>query len=222
MAPWWATGPGDWVRGDAGRAARGLGVLGQHAKGVGVGDGKMSSHAPRHWDFPLGCSVRPRSSAQGTFLGNVWILEMEPAVPRTSPAPTNTPSPGPTMSVSFPKPVLEAHRSQSLALFIGSGLSLGRDIRATSPRGAASPPVARCLCAPWLARRAGHPSPAWPVHRAHAARGHARGTSAPCALPSIATTRRPSTTSSVPADAARVSASGRGPARCPRHPDHEL
>ncbi|MCY1083181.1 SIR2 family protein [Archangium lansingense] len=69
----------------------------------------------------------------GDVLGNVWILEMEPSVHSTSPSHTNTPAPGPTMSVPFPKPVLDAYRAHSLALFIGSGLSLGRDVKGNFP-----------------------------------------------------------------------------------------
>ncbi|MFE8603751.1 AAA family ATPase [Archangium violaceum] len=69
----------------------------------------------------------------GDVLGNVWILEMESGVPGVNPAPTNTPSPGLRMNISFPKPVLEAYRSNALALFIGSGLSLGRDVKGNFP-----------------------------------------------------------------------------------------
>ncbi|OJT17291.1 hypothetical protein BO221_45020 [Archangium sp. Cb G35] len=69
----------------------------------------------------------------GDVLGNVWILEMEPAVARAGPALINTSAPGPTMSIPFPKPVLEAYRSNALALFIGSGLSLGRDVKGNFP-----------------------------------------------------------------------------------------
>ncbi|MFY0572661.1 SIR2 family protein [Archangium lansingense] len=69
----------------------------------------------------------------GDVLGNVWILELEPGVPGMSPAPMNTPLPGPRMNIPFPKPVLEACRSRSLALFIGSGLSLGRDVKGSFP-----------------------------------------------------------------------------------------
>ncbi|HZH17115.1 MAG TPA: SIR2 family protein [Archangium sp.] len=81
----------------------------------------------------LSVAATSQAICAGDVLGNVWILEMEPASPRRSPASTNTPSPGPIMSVSFPKPVLEACRSQSLALFIGSGLSLGRDVKGSFP-----------------------------------------------------------------------------------------
>jgi WD40 repeat protein len=84
-------------------------------------------------DAFLSVSSTPHVICAGDALGNVWIVEMESEVPRTSPAATNTPSPGPTMSVSFPKPVLEAYRSHSLALFIGSGLSLGRDVKGNLP-----------------------------------------------------------------------------------------
>ena len=37
------------------------------------------------------------------------------------------------MSVTLPKPVLEAYCSNTLALFIGSGFSLGRDVQGNFP-----------------------------------------------------------------------------------------
>ncbi|HEX5751249.1 MAG TPA: SIR2 family protein [Archangium sp.] len=83
----------------------------------------------------------------GDVLGNVWILEMESAVARGIPTLMNTPASGSTMSVPFPKPVLEAYRSQSLAFFIGSGLSLGRDVKGNFPTWAQLPHRLLDVCA---------------------------------------------------------------------------
>jgi WD40 repeat protein/predicted amidohydrolase len=68
----------------------------------------------------------------GLGSGSAWNgrIERFPATPLTELAPQSTPTP---ISVSFPPPLLGAYRSGRLAACVGSGLSLGRDVRGNLP-----------------------------------------------------------------------------------------
>ncbi len=81
----------------------------------------------------LSVASTPDAICAGDVVGNVWILEVKSSVPKVGQAFTRALSSVPNMSIPFPKPLLEAHRSNTLALFIGSGLSLGRDVRGDFP-----------------------------------------------------------------------------------------
>ncbi|WP_375769088.1 SIR2 family protein [Archangium gephyra] len=69
----------------------------------------------------------------GDVLGNVWTFQMDSAASSTNPDSKRGPSSGAILNTHLPKPVLEAYRSNGLALFIGSGLSLGRDVKGNFP-----------------------------------------------------------------------------------------
>ncbi|WP_257461977.1 SIR2 family protein [Archangium lipolyticum] len=85
----------------------------------------------------------------GDEIGNIWILEMESSSSKEGLTPVNVVPPEPRMSIQFPEPVLEAHRSNTLALFIGSGLSLGRDVKGGFPTWQQLPQRLLDACARW-------------------------------------------------------------------------
>jgi hypothetical protein len=69
----------------------------------------------------------------GDVLGNVWVLEMEPAAPIKDSVPNLSLPRERIMSIPLPKPVIDAYHSSTLALFIGSGLSLGEGVKGGFP-----------------------------------------------------------------------------------------
>ncbi|UYI11560.1 MULTISPECIES: SIR2 family protein [Myxococcus] len=69
----------------------------------------------------------------GDTLGNIWMTEIEPARVNQERSPKEKLESGTTVSVKIPAPVLEAYRSNKLALFVGSGLSLGKDVQGDFP-----------------------------------------------------------------------------------------
>ncbi len=69
----------------------------------------------------------------GDDRGNVWIFELSSPVSGMDQASTTVFSQGSRMNIHFKKPLLEAYRANALALFVGSGLSLGRDVRGNFP-----------------------------------------------------------------------------------------
>lgn len=88
---------------------------------------QVDAPKPSQETSPSASEGRPRSNSLG---------EAHPTVV-TAAGPTKGPAPSPalpgTSRISLPKPVLEAYRASSLALFIGSGLSLGSDVKGNFP-----------------------------------------------------------------------------------------
>ena len=78
-------------------------------------------------------AVSSTTICAGDVLGNVCIFEMESNVPDKDLALTHTLPREPTMSTPLPKPIIDAYRSNSLTLFIGSGLSLGEGVKGGFP-----------------------------------------------------------------------------------------
>jgi WD40 repeat protein len=76
----------------------------------------------------------------GDTMGSIWLLEPDslptegvPLPAHALPSPPHVPPAGASMSVSFPPPLVKVLRSRELALFVGSGLSLGADVQGNFP-----------------------------------------------------------------------------------------
>ncbi|QRK06707.1 SIR2 family protein [Archangium violaceum] len=69
----------------------------------------------------------------GDALGNIWFMEPKLGAPMTKQDNKPISPPGAPLSLSFPKPLVSACQSKKLALFIGSGLSMGKDVKGKFP-----------------------------------------------------------------------------------------
>jgi WD40 repeat protein len=134
-------GHGGWIRDCA--------VFPDGRRGVSASDDKTL----KIWDLDSGrclhtlhgftaffsVDVGPELLCAGDALGNVWMLEVAPCAMEERGSPPREPLPSPRMNFTFPLPLLEALRSRRLALSVGSGLSLGRDVQGGFPTWAQLP-----------------------------------------------------------------------------------
>ncbi|PTL85049.1 SIR2 family protein [Vitiosangium sp. GDMCC 1.1324] len=143
------TGPPGNVLGSVAQATHRIGVRAVLASRLPLsvkGSIQFTESFYRTWDGSD--SVQPALAAVRTALLHTskhdWAsiqlfaahVEPDKAAPATGVAPKvahASPVPSALPGVSLPKPVLEAYRSNTLALFIGSGLSLGHDVKGGLP-----------------------------------------------------------------------------------------
>lgn len=86
-------------------------------------------------DF-LCVSVASDVLCAGDMMGSVWMLKTSfgSSTPSPSSPPPYIPVRATPMSVTFPKSLVRAYHSGTMALFVGSGLSLSPDVKGNFPR----------------------------------------------------------------------------------------